>query len=349
MEHVRLNSDWPFINYELPRLDIIDKNLFSASFYLMKLLPARFILQKAENAGILYKGCNVIESTSGTFGLALAMLSAVRGYKLTLISDPAIDSRLLVRLEDLGAKVEIINKEHPDGGFQKARLQRLQEITKEYPIYFWPKQYENMDNPRAYGRLAEYLSEKIKRIDCLIGSVGSGGSMVGTATFLRKLNPNLSVIGVDTQYSVLFGQPNGNRQLRGLGNSILPKNLNHSLFDLVSWISAPVGFKATRYLHQNYGIYMGATSGAAYWVAKWYAKKHPNKNVVVLFPDEGHRYADTIYNNQWIKEQGLHIDSLPDEPKYVHNPLDGLNSWSIINWNRRTLSDVTNNITVNKY
>ena len=114
-----------FHDLELPRLFRLRDNLFGASFHLMKLLPARMILDRAETAGLISEGCTICETTSGTFGLALAMLARVRGYRLILVSDPAIDRHLHRRLEELGTVVEIIANPAEVGGFQRARLDRL--------------------------------------------------------------------------------------------------------------------------------------------------------------------------------------------------------------------------------
>lgn len=336
------DNHWPFLNYELPRLNKLSSNLYGASFYLMKLLPARYILQKAYEQGKIKRGSRIFETTSGTFGLALAMLSAVKGYKLKLISDPVIDKRLYNRLKDLGTQVEIISIPHPTGGFQQARLDRLNELLNQNPDAFCPNQYSNVYNPKSYAKVGQFIMDELNCIDYLVGPVGSGGSMVGTATFLREYFPNLKVIGVDTCNSILFGQKDGTRKLRGLGNSIMPPNLNHTIFDFVSWVPAGIAFKATRMLHQNHGLYMGGTSGAAYLVGNWIADKYPNKKVVTFFPDEGHRYIDTIYNDQWLKDIPRAFEQIPNEPKIVSKPRDDEESWTIINWNRQSIENVMN-------
>lgn len=112
-----------FKDYELPRLTALAPNLVGASFFLMKLLPARFMLDQAERHGRLKPGGRICETTSGTFGLALAMLAAVREYHLTLVSDNAIDPVLQGRLKDLGAHLDIVQRPGAQGGFQQARLE----------------------------------------------------------------------------------------------------------------------------------------------------------------------------------------------------------------------------------
>ncbi len=329
-----------FNDLELPRLFRLAPNLFAASFHLMKLLPARYMLDQAERDGRLQPGGTICETTSGTFGLALAMLAAVRGYRLILVSDPAIDEKLRSRLQELGATVDIVEKPGELGGFQQARLDRLAKAISENPGCFCPSQYTNEDNRRAYGAVSEWIASRLGTIDCLVGTVGSGGSMSGTAHFLRYLNPDLNVIGVDTPNSVIFGQQDGKRLLRGLGNSLMPRNVDHTQFDDVHWVDAPAAFLATRKLHQRHGLFQGGTSGAAWLVADWWAKRNPGKTVVTFFPDEGHRYVDTIYNDGWLKSLPNWTGSLPEEPVGVDRPEDGCSEWSYFHWRRRSYDDV---------
>jgi cysteine synthase len=325
---------------EVPRLVCVTEGVYMASFALMKLLPARFILDRAHSAGLIRYGSTIIETTSGTFGLALAMVCALRGYRLILVSDPAIDDSLKRRLEDLNARVEIVREPAPIGGYQRARLDRLAELQAEFPDHFWPSQYDNRHNPGAYAPVAELLVEAIGEIDCLVGTVGSGGSVCGTSSYLRMLSPGLKVIGVDTHRSVLFGQPDGKRMLRGLGNSLLPNNLNHSIFDEVHWVSAAEAFNSTRRLHRQHALFQGGTSGAAYMVADWWAKKNPGAKVVALLPDEGYRYQDTIYNDAWLHANDLWLSELPFEPRPVDQPEDAGPEWSSMLWNRRSYEQV---------
>ena len=325
---------------ELPRLIQLSENLFAASFFLMKLLPANFILERAKDAGLIRPGSTIIETTSGTFGLALAIHCALKGYNLILVSDPVVDESLKRRMEELGATVDIVTKPALDGGFQRSRLDRMAQLQAEHPDHFWPSQYDNPHNPGAYAPVAELLAESLGAFDCLVGSVGSGGSTCGTSSYLRLLFPKLQTIGVDTHGSILFGQPDRKRMLRGLGNSLMPGNVDHTVFDEVHWVSAAEAFRATRLLHQTKALFKGGTSGAAYLVANWWAIQHPDRRVVVLLPDEGHRYQETIYNDKWLHENNLWLTSLPVGPRMVANPSEAGPDWSRFLWNRRTYEEV---------
>ncbi|WP_394849180.1 cysteine synthase family protein [Pendulispora brunnea] len=324
----------------LPRIVRLGPNLYGAAFCLMKLLPARFILDRARAAGILEPGGVVIETSSGTFGLALAMLCRLRGYQLILVSDPAIEPPLQRRLEQLGARVEIVRTPASVGGYQGARLARMAELQAEFPRHFWPSQYDNPDNPRAYAPFAELLAESVGHVGVLVGAVGSGGSMCGTTSYLRSVFPEMTAVGVDTHRSTLFGQADGKRLLRGLGNSLMPRNVDHTTFDEIHWVSASDGFSGTRALHAEHALYMGPTSGAGYLVAKWWAARRPEVNVVVTLPDEGYRYQDTVYNDAWLRENDVYRDGLPDNPRRVNHPHDAGPDWSYLSWNRKSYEHV---------
>jgi cysteine synthase len=326
---------------ELPRIVRLGPNLYGAAFTLMKLLPARHILDRADGEGRLEPGTVVIESTSGTFGLALAMECRLRGRPLVLVSDPAVDPRLRRRLRDLGAAVDIVAEPAAVGGYQQARLDRLAELRDRHPRHFLPAQYSNPDNPAGYGVLAQHLTSAIGRVDVLVGPVGSGGSMCGTAAALRAgAGSAVAAVAVDTPGSVLFGQRDAPRRIRGLGNSLMPPNLDHSAFDEVHWVSDREGFAATRALHRRHALYMGPTSGAAWMVASWKARAEPDARVVVLLPDEGHRYQDTVYDDAWLRRQGLRLHRLPTRPVEVGGPDDGGPEWSWMAWSRRRFDAV---------
>ncbi len=326
----------------LPRIVSLRHNLIALAFPLMKLLPARFIIRKALDDGVLAPGALIAESTSGTFGLALAMVARLHRQPLTMVSDPAIDAPLRRRLEDLGATVHIVREPASSGGFQRSRLDVLEKVLAENPGSFWPRQYSNPHNPASYAPCAGQLAHAVGPIDCLIGTVGSGGSVCGLASFLRMLFPELIVIGVDTQGSVIFGQSDAGsrRMLRGLGNSLVPENVDHTAFDTVHWVGAAQAFHATRRLHQEHALFMGPTSGAAYLAAEWWARANPDGLAAVILPDEGYRYQDTVYDDDWLATRGLQIDAPPDEPMECDHPHDGLDPWSFCRWGRRSLADV---------
>jgi cysteine synthase len=345
---IRTSYDEATEAYQLPRLIRLEPNLYAACFTLMKMIPARYILRKAEQDGLLEPGTVIAETTSGTFGLALAMQGVHLDRKVILVSDPVIDERLYRRLTDLGAVVDRVpaGAAKVVGGYQKARLDRLAELRSEYPSTFWPDQYANPDNPRSYATVAELLLECLGQVDCLVGPVGSGGSMSGTTSYVRTVIPDCRAIGVDTHGSVLFGHPDAPRELRGLGMSLMPDNLDHLLFDEVHWCTAGAAYLATRHLHRHHALFMGPSSGAAYLVARWWARANPSAVTVVMLPDEGYRYQDTVYHDGWLAERGHlaepgNLDAqMPDQPVVVSWPAEPGGAWTAYHWNRRPYDEV---------
>jgi len=216
----------------------------------------------------------------------------------------------------------------------------VDEICRNVRNSWWVNQYDNADNAQSYSAFAAELVESLGRIDCIVGTVGSGGSVCGTANYLRMLFPHLYVVGVDTPGSVLFGQPDKPRTLRGLGNSLLPQNLDHSVFDEVHWVTAAEAYTATRILHRQTALFRGGTSGACWLVARHWAERHPDQRTVCLFPDDGYRYIHSIYDDAYMRQNNLWLDSFP-EPRQVENPLEAGPEWSCMNWARRDYEAAT--------
>ncbi|TRC75240.1 PLP-dependent cysteine synthase family protein [Mesorhizobium sp. WSM4307] len=337
---VAIDADY-FRDLETPRLAHLSSNLVAAAFPLMKLMPARHILDRAASNGELKPGAHIVETTSGTFGMAVALLAAARGYRLTLVTaSTLIDAKYKARLERIGASVIALDDPRGDGN-QPGRLECLHDILAREPDGFWTRQYDSPGNWLAYARLAELLIRAMGRIDCLVGCIGTGGSLCGTAWFLRTIFPHLTVFAVDTHHSILFGQPVGKRMLRGLGNSVLPKNVRHELVDEIHWVGAYPAYMAAHRLLRDHGIFMGPTSGAAALVAQWVATKHPDAQVAAIMPDEGHRHIETVYNDDWLS-------SLPGWPCAQVSEPNTLSiiapraetQWTRFVWNRRSLAEV---------
>lgn len=319
----------------MPRVVRLDRNLYAVVFSLMKLLPAKHIIEQARRDGGLAPGTPVLETSSGTFALGLAMVCRLWGHPLTIVGDPAIDRDLRTRLEMLGTRVEIVDDFDAPGGIQGARLERLRQLSLEQPEAFVPGQYENSDNPSSYFPVAELLDGAVGRVDRVVGPVGSGGSTGGVSSGLRLLGGTPELVAVDTPGSVIFGLENGPRPLRGLGSSILPGNVVHQTYDHVHWVGAASAFETTRNLYSEHGVFAGPTSGASYLAARWHARQDPDSTTVVLFPDDGYRYRDTVYSEPWLRERGFWNPEVPASPLLVSEPRDIHPQWSLMAWGRR--------------
>jgi cysteine synthase len=319
----------------VPRIVRLDSNLIGVAFELMKLLPARYMLDRATERGELRPGATLLGVEAGSFGLALAMQAVVQGYRCILTANPGLDHSLRRRLRFLGADVERgRNRRAP------AVRPRRAASAAHCPCSFRPDLHGSDDNRNAYGPVAELLIEHGGLIDCLVGPVGSGGAVCGTAGYLRSVLPHLYTVGVDTPGSVLFGRPAGRRKLAGVGGSTVPRSLDHRAFDEVHWVPPAAAYRATRSLLGRHALFQGPSSGASYLVARWWAKEHPEALVACLLPDGGTSYLDTVYSDAWLRRQRSWIDRLPARPRPVSSPGEAGLAWSRFPWQRRSLEEV---------
>lgn len=322
-----------------PSLIRLAPRLVVAEFRLMKILPAKYIIEGALERGELHPDYPIVESSSGTFALGMGIVCAEKGIPFQIVSDAAIDARLDELLQNLGGNVQIVGSGlGTNENIQVVRLEALREFLNHNPRAFWTQQYDNLDNQRAYRAFAEQLLAALGTDIVVVATVGSGGSSCGTIKTLREVDPSIRLVGVDTFGSVLFGLPVAKRQLRGLGNSIYPGNLEHACFDEVHWVSAGDAYYWTRRLHSEFGLFCGPTSGAAYQVAR--QLDADGRTVVFMAPDEGGRYLHTVYDKLWLHENGLAQSAPTEAPTKVLQPSQAREPWSYIDWNRRTLAEV---------
>lgn len=228
----------------------------------MKDRPALYMVECARARGDIAPGAAIVESTSGTLGLGLALAGKVYRHPVTLVTDPGLEPIIARMLTAYGAGVDMVTQPHPVGGWQQARKDRVAQLMAEYPGAWNPNQYGNPDNVGAYRSLALELVAQLGRIDVLVCSVGTGGHSAGVARVLREFNPDMRLIGVDTIGSTIFGQPASNRLMRGLGSSIYPRNVDYRAFDEVHWVAPPEAVWACRSLAATHYASGGWSVGA---------------------------------------------------------------------------------------
>ncbi len=324
----------------LPRIIHINSNLYAAIFSIMKLLPAKHIISEAIKRGDIREKCTIVDTSSGTFALGIGIICAELGFPFKIFGDPAIDPILIQRLEDLGGSVHICRNPKNPGAYQKLRLEALNNFISNNKLSYWMKQYDNLDNLRSYQIVGELILNLLGPNINIVGTVGSGGSTCGIIKSIRTKNIHTQLIGVDTFNSVLFGQPDGKRLLRGLGNSIMPKNLDHTCYNQIHWVSVNDAHYYTQWLFKNKSIFCGPTTGAAYQVAQYLAKKNQNEKYLFIAPDEGYRYLPTVYNDSWCKKQEFYKTEITQEPVQVETPTEAKEPWSFIFWNQRSYKQV---------
>ncbi|CDO08114.1 MULTISPECIES: PLP-dependent cysteine synthase family protein [Mycolicibacterium] len=297
----------------------------------MKDRPALHMVERARSRGVLAPGARIVESTSGTLGLGLALAGTVYGHPVTLVTDPGMEPIIQHMLAAFGAHIELVTEPHVRGGWQQARTQRVKEILATDPHAWHPDQYNNPDNVEAYRGLAVELNEQLGSVDVLVCSVGTGGHSAGVARVLREFSPGLQLIGVDTVGSTIFGQRATTRLMRGLGSSIFPGNVDYGAFNEVHWVAPADAVWACRTLAATHYASGGWSVGAVALVAGWAARKSdPGTTVAAIFPDGPQRYFDTVYNDDYCRTHGL-LDKVPsDEPATIDDPL----AHAVTTWTR---------------
>ncbi|OBK38797.1 pyridoxal-5'-phosphate-dependent protein subunit beta [Mycobacterium sp. 1245111.1] len=303
----------------------------------MKDRPAMHMIEAARARGELAPGARIVESTSGSLGLGLALAGQAYGHPVTVVTDPGMEPIVRNMLAAYGAQVELVDAPHPVGGWQQARKDRVAQLLAAHPGAWCPDQYSNPDNIDGYRSLALELVDQIGRVDVLVCSVGTGGHSAGVARVLRQFNPQMTLIGVDTVGSTIFGQPVASRLMRGLGSSIYPRNIDYEAFDEVHWVAPREAVWAARALAANQFTSGGWSVGAVALVAGWAARTYPGAaRIAAVFPDGPQRYFDTIYNDDYCREHEL-LDWQPvDEPAVITDPSQQV----VTSWTRTT--SVTN-------
>jgi cysteine synthase A len=285
--------------------------------------PALHMVERARARGDLAPGAPIVESTSGTLGLGLALAGIVDDHPVTLVTDPGMEPMMLHMLRAYGASVDIVSEPHPIGGWQEARRRRVQELLAGQPGAWCPDQYHNPDNVAAYETLALELVAQLARVDVLVTSVGTGGHSAGISRVLRRYCPDLRLVGVDTTGSTIFGQPAGKRLMRGLGSSIYPGNVDYAAFHEVHWVSAAEAVWTCRELTAHHYAGGGWSVGAVGLVAGWLARTLPAETrIAAVFPDGPHRYFDTVYSDAYCEAHDLLGRPPATEPDHVEHPAE---------------------------
>jgi len=296
----------------------------------MKDRPAMHMVERGRARGELRPGARIVESTSGTIGLGLALAGTVYRHPVTLVTDPGMEPIIQRMLSAYGADIDLVTEPHPTGGWQQARRDRVAELLSADSDAWYPDQYNNPDNVDAYQPLALELDAQLGAIDVLVCSVGTGGHSAGVARVLRQINPDLRLIGVDTVGSTIFGQPPTARLMRGLGSSIYPGNVDYKAFDEVHWVAPAEAVWACRTLAETHYASGGWSVGAVALVAGWAARTYPrDSTIAAVFPDGPQRYFDTVYNDDYCRRHSLVVSKPPRGPAVIDHPTEKVvESWT---------------------
>ncbi|RKT53739.1 PLP-dependent cysteine synthase family protein [Saccharothrix australiensis] len=279
--------------------------------------PAWHIVRKAEEDGLLRPGGTVIESSSGNFGISLAMIGAARGYRVIIIVDPKATATNLAMLHAFGAEVIVVDEQDDTGSYHKTRIALANRLHREIPGSFRPDQCFNPLNAQAHHRdtAAELVDQAGPGLAAVVATVSTGGQLGGISRYLREHAPEVHVAGVDAIGSTVFGGESHAYLIPGVGLGWTPTNLDDlSRLDSVYKVSDEDAFLACRVLARSEGVLVGGSTGAALCVALRLARRHgADRSVALLAADSGERYLHTIYDDDWLRGHGLSPDTSPAE------------------------------------
>ena len=255
---------------------------------------AKGMIEDAERRGVLQPGGLIIEPTSGNTGVGLALVAAVKGYRLILTMPDSMSVERRKLLAAFGAQLVLT----PGAQGMKGAVEKALELQKENPGSFIPQQFENPANSETH-RLTtaeEIWADTDGQVDAFVGGVGTGGTVTGVGQVIKARKPGFKLIAVEPDTSpILQGGKPGPHKIQGIGANFIPKVLDLSLVDQVIGVSAENAGETARRAAKEEGLFVGISSGAALWAALELAKKpeFAGKTIVALLPDSGDRYLST--------------------------------------------------------
>jgi cystathionine beta-synthase len=269
--------------------------------------PAVAMLLEAEERGLLRPGSTIVEATSGNTGTGLAMAAAIRGYRCILVMPDKMSKEKIDLLRAYGAEVVVtptaVAADSPESYYNVAT-----RLVAEIPGAFMPNQWHNHANPEAHYRTTgpEIWEQTGGAITHFVSGIGTGGTISGTARYLKERNPAIHVVGADPEGSIYSGDTPKSYAVEGIGMSYLPETVDMRVIDEMVRVSDRESFLMTRRIVREEGLLVGGSSGTAVVAAVKLAQTLPPDAVlVVMMPDSGRGYMSKIFNDEWMVANGF--------------------------------------------
>ena len=265
------------------------------------------MIEAAEREGWLKPGGTIIEATAGNTGVGLALAAAVKGYRLIVVLPDKMSEDKITLLRAYGAEVVItatnVPPDSPDSYNGVA-----DRLAREIPGAYRPNQFANLNNPLIHYLTTgpEIWEDSGGQVDVLVAGMGTGGTISGTARYLKEKNRNLVVVGADPEGSILSGDTPRSYKVEGIGEDFIPKTFNRQVVDEMIRVSDKESFNTARRLAREEGLLVGGSGGTAVAAALKYAQRLDRpQTLVVVLPDTGRNYMTKIYNDNWMRENGF--------------------------------------------
>lgn len=277
---------------------ISELNIFAKAEYLnpggsIKDRIAKYMIEQAEERGVLKPGMTIMEPTSGNTGIGLALVGVQKGYRVVIVMPENMSEERKKLILALGGELILTDSEASIGGAVK----EVEKQTAENSNIFVPQQFENLDNPQIhYLTTATEIWEQMKgKVDIFVSGLGSGGTLEGIGRFIKEKNPKAKIIAVEPKnVSALLGDEPGLHKIQGIGDGFIPKILDVNLIDEVVEVTDDDAINTARDLARVQGVLTGTSSGANVWASIQIAQKYgEDKNIVTILPDRVERYFST--------------------------------------------------------
>jgi cysteine synthase A len=316
-----------------PDLVELDDGLLCLRFETMKVVSALAAVRHLLDTGVVRRGDTLVDSSSGIYAYALALACHRYSMGCVIVGSTTVDRTLRIQLAVLGARLEQMEPCDNLKLDQRRRVARVGEILAAHPDYHWMRQYHDDIHYLGYRAVADLVRrETDTRRLTLVGGVGSGASTGALAGYLREHSPGVELAGVQPYGSVTFGSErvaDPEIIIAGIGSSIPFGNVDHRRYDTLHWMSFDTALSGSVDLLRRHAVFAGLSTGAGYLAARWERDLAPDRTVLFLAADTGHRYADSVFARH---QEAAAVEDL--KPVDVVSTGELALPWSRMRWGR---------------